>query len=125
MLMHPLFRTMVWNRDINQPGRLFVISGIDTYSSAFGHVEYFANRSSAVIIGEAPSSKPFHGYGEARLFVLENSGIEIIYSTWYNYDFFQKEADTFHPDIIVRAKASDFFTGGDAVLDYILNGEQN
>ena len=122
MLMQPLFRRIVRDQSINKPGALFLVTGIDTFSSAVDHIQYFQRRSDAILIGESPASKPYHGYGELGALYLSNSGVRIIYSTYYNWDFFRVETDTIIPDIEVVTASADYFTGLDPVLlEYILD----
>ena len=121
-LMHPLFSRMAWNSKINRPGRLFVVTGIETYSSAFQHMEFFDNWSNATVIGESPQARPYHGYGELGVLHLPNSGVTIYYSKYYNWDLFCGELDIYTPNEVVVLSAADYFAGRDPILEYITDG---
>ena len=121
-LMHPLFSWMAWNSKINRSGRLFVVTGIKTYSSAFQHMEFFDTWTNATVIGESPQARPYHGYGELGILHLPNSGVAIYYSKYYNWDIFCGELDIYAPEEEVVLSASDYFANRDPIIDYIKDG---
>ena len=119
-LMHPYFMDLVQDSDINRQGKLFVIVGKKTYSSGFDHMEYFDTWSHAIIIGESPATKPYHGYGQTRDIALKNSGVRIYYSSHYNCDLFVPDIRSYIPDVVIPSKAADYFNGQDACLNYLI-----
>jgi hypothetical protein len=67
---------------LNEEGRLFVIVGRGTYSSAVLSTAMLQRKTSAVFVGESPSSTLDH-YGQINSFMLPNSRIRVTYSTAY------------------------------------------
>jgi hypothetical protein len=102
---------------INQKGKLFVITGKQTYSSGIVNVMDFKHLTQAIFIGEETSGKPNH-YGETANLVLSNSGLQISYSTKY---FKNSDIDTnsFKPDILIETNFSEYKQGIDPVFEYI------
>jgi hypothetical protein len=67
---------------LNEEGRLFVIVGRGTYSSAVLNVALLQRKTEAIFVGESPSSTLDH-YGQFNSFLLPNSRIRVDYSTTY------------------------------------------
>lgn len=95
-------------------GRLFVIVGRQTFSSAILNALELRREVGAVITGEPTGGKPNH-FGEVQTFKLPNSGLLVSYST----KFFQEvdgDPDSLHPDLLVEPSFSDYKSGLDPVL---------
>jgi hypothetical protein len=69
---------------INQEGKLFVLIGRKTFSSAIINTLDFQLRTKAILVGEETGGKASH-FGETRSFRLPSSGLKITYSTKYFY----------------------------------------
>ena len=69
---------------INQEGKLFVLIGRKTFSSAIINTLDFQSKTKAILVGEETGGKASH-YGETRSFILASSGLQITYSTKYFY----------------------------------------
>ncbi len=65
---------------INQEGKLFVLIGRETFSSAIINTLDFQSKTKAILVGEETGGKASH-YGETRSFRLPSSGLKITYST--------------------------------------------
>jgi hypothetical protein len=102
---------------INRKGRLFVIIGKRTYSSAVINAIDFKKHTEAVLIGEPTSGKPNH-FGEVKKFRLPNSGLSVSYSTKY-FKYLHEDADSLMPDIKAETSFKDFASGKDPALDAI------
>ncbi|MCK9626143.1 MAG: S41 family peptidase [Bacteroidales bacterium] len=113
-----LIREMSTIKKINKKGKLFVIIGRETFSSAIINAMDFKNMTQAIFVGEETSGKPNH-FGEIRLFQLPSSGLKIQYST----NYFKNSAldiNTITPDHIVDVTFKEFKNGCDPVYDWII-----
>ncbi len=104
---------------INQKGKLFVLVGRRTFSSAIINTMDFKEKTNAIIAGEQTSGKPNH-FGEVRYFVLPNSGIRVYYSTKH---FKRNELDenTIHPNFVIEMSSDDYLKGIDPVVEWVLS----
>lgn len=104
---------------INQKGKLFVLVGRRTFSSAIINTMDFKEKTNAIIVGEQTSGKPNH-FGEVRYFVLPNSGIRVYYST----DYFKRaelDENTIYPERVIEMSSDDYLKGIDRVVEWTLN----
>ncbi len=112
-----------WTKEIkssrfNRKGRLFVLVGRRTISSALMNAIRLRDRTAATLVGEPTGGKPRH-FGEVRALELPNSGIKIGYSTKY-FNLSEDDSPSLMPELVVEQTSKDFFTGKDAVLNAIL-----
>ncbi len=105
--------------NINQQGKIFVLIGKRTYSSAVINAIDFKNHTKAILVGEPTSGKPNH-FGEVNKFKLPNSGLTVSYSTKY-FKYLKEDPDSLMPDITVETTFNDFASGKDPMLDAIRN----
>jgi hypothetical protein len=103
--------------NINQHGKIFVVIGKRTYSSAVINAIDFKNHTEAILVGEPTSGKPNH-FGEVNKFKLPCSGLSVSYSTKY-FKYLEEDPDSLMPDIAVETTFNDFASGKDPVLDTI------
>jgi len=87
-------------KNINKKGKLFVIIGRKTFSSAVLNTLDFKKHTNAIIVGEETSGKPNH-YGEIKSFELPNSKLKVYYSTKY-FKHYEKDIETIRPDVIIK-----------------------
>ena len=99
----------------NTKGRLFVVTGIRTFSSGLLYALEFKNRTNAIFYGEPTGSKPSH-YGNTGKLVLPNSKLTITYATKY---FDEGNGDALVPDNIVEGSIKDYLNGIDLVVEKI------
>jgi hypothetical protein len=106
---------------INQKGKLFVLVGRRTFSSAIINTMDFKEKTNAIIAGEQTSGKANH-FGEVRYFILPNSGIRVYYSTKF---FKRNELDenTIYPDYVIEMSSDDYLKGIDPVIEWINNNK--
>jgi hypothetical protein len=104
--------------ELNKKGKLFVIIGRRTFSSAILNAIELNNNTDAIFVGEPTGGKPNH-YGEVKSFELPNNKITVRYSSKYfkNYD---KDMDTLVPDKNIELTIEDYINNVDPVLEYIL-----
>ncbi|MCM1989384.1 S41 family peptidase [Oceanirhabdus seepicola] len=105
------------NCKLNQKGKLYVIVGKKTFSSAILNAISLKQKTEAIFIGEPTGGKPNH-YGEVKSFKLPNNKVRVKYSTKYftNYD---EDIDSFIPDKIIELTIDDYINNNDPILDYI------
>jgi len=103
---------------IKSKGKLYVITGRDSYSSAIINIMDFTNMTNAVLVGEETSGKPNH-LGEIRSFKLPSSALSLQYSTKY-FKRTDKDLITVTPDKIIEPGFTDFKNGSDPVFEWIL-----
>lgn len=105
------------NKKINKKGKLFVVVGNDTFSSAIFNTIYFKDKTNAIIIGEETSGKPNH-YGYVKSFTLPYSEIKVRYSS----EFWKLTEDndvSIVPDVKIENSYNDYKNGIDPVFEYV------
>lgn len=108
-------------KDINRKGRLFVIVGRRTFSSAILNAVDLKKKTAAVFYGEPTGGKPNH-YGEIQTLTLPNLGLKVSYSTKY-FQFVAGDEPSLTPDVLVELTIGDYLALRDPVLDAILAAE--
>jgi Peptidase family S41 len=118
ILLWPLIGGLARREKINQDGRLFVLIGRQTFSSAEMNAGELKRGTKAVLIGEPTGGKP-NGYGEVRTFNLPNSGLTVQYSTRY-FKVEDKDRPSQMPDVNVEPTAAEFFAGRDVMMEAVM-----
>jgi len=113
-----LIREMSTVKKVNKKGKLYVIIGRQTFSSAIINAMDFKNMTQAIFVGEETSGKPNH-FGEIKLLELPDSGLKIQYSTNY-FQNSPKDLKTITPDYLIDVSFNDFIKGHDPVYDWII-----
>lgn len=106
-------------KNINQTGKLFVVIGRSTFSSAILNTLDFKKKTNAIIIGEETGGKPNH-YGEVRTFKLPGSKLSVQYSTKY-FKNSESEINTIVPDVKIEITFKDFINGKDPIYEWVKN----
>ncbi len=119
-ILEPFIKT-VKESSFNKEGKLYVIIGKDTFSSAVLNAVRFKKETHAVFVGEATGGEPNH-FGEVKNFKLPNSGITVRYSTKH-FHWLDEDTDTLNPDAIVEDTFADYRDGADPVLAWIIRQE--
>jgi hypothetical protein len=114
----PLIAALKRRHEITQNGRLFMVVGRRTFSSAILNAIQLRNETDVIVVGEPTGGKPSH-YGEVRSFFLPNSGLKVTYSTKY-FTPSKEETPSLMPDIVVELSSAEYFAGRDPVLETIL-----
>jgi hypothetical protein len=118
-LLMPFINTLKGRKQINQKGRLYVVIGRQTFSSAVLNALAFQNGTEALFIGEPSGGKPNH-FGEVKGFILKNSKIGIQYSTKY-FAHSKEDTPSFNPDVVIQPSIRDYLEYRDPVMEHILN----
>lgn len=108
-------------KKINQKGRLFVVIGRVTFSSAILNAMDFKEKTKAIFVGEQTSGSPNH-FGQVETCTLPNSKLTVSYST----KFFNRTDDnskTISPDYAIDVSFKDFKSGKDPVFEWIKKQE--
>lgn len=104
---------------VNQVGRLFVITGRRTFSAAMTNVTDFRRETEAIIVGEPTGARP-NGYQENHWFTLPQSGIRASCATLkYRFQPYNDSAGVL-PDHRIDPDWNRLRVGGDAAIDWIL-----
>jgi hypothetical protein len=118
----PIFRTFIngikARPEINLNGKLFVITGRKTFSSAMLNTLEMKSETNALFYGEPTGAKPNH-FGEQKSFDLPNLAITVGYSTKY-FNYSSENTPTFTPDILVEISFDNYINGIDPVLEKII-----
>jgi hypothetical protein len=103
---------------LNCQGRLFVIVGRDTFSSALLNTYYLKFNTHALFLGEPTGGKP-NCYGEVKYLSLNSSGLYIRYSTKYYELIDDNILPSFIPDVQFAVRFADYIQNIDPCIDWI------
>lgn len=103
---------------INQKGKIYVILGRFTFSSAIINAMDFKNMTKAIFVGENTGGKPNH-FGEVRNFTLPSSDLTVNYSTKY-FRRVNEDLKTLTPDFTIKTTFEDFKKGIDPAYEWII-----
>jgi hypothetical protein len=103
---------------LNGKGRLFVIVGRRTFSSAILNALDLKTKTAAVFYGEPTGGKPNH-YGEVQTLTLPHLGLKVSYSTKY-FRHVEEDEPSLTPDVLVETGLDDYLALRDPVLEAIL-----
>lgn len=105
------------NRKVNQYGRLFVLIGRRTFSSAVLFANQLQMQTNAIFIGEPTGQGPIF-YAGPYLIELPNSRLVFAVSRHLSISGFPfDKRKSIIPDITVKYSSDDFIDGSDPVLD--------
>jgi hypothetical protein len=104
-------------KDINQKGKLYVVLGRRTFSSAILNAMDFAKMTEAIFVGEETGGKPNH-FGEFKTFALPATGMKVNYSTKF-FRRTKRDLNTLTPDFIIETSFEEFSKGIDPVYEWI------
>ena len=101
---------------VNQPGKLYVLLGRNTFSAAANFATRVEQTTQAVFVGEPMGGSP-NLYGDIRTHTLPHSGIEV----WVSARYWQMSTPgdrrvTITPSISAPLTSADWFAGRDAAL---------
>lgn len=105
------------NSEINTKGKLFVVIGRRTFSSAILNADRLKGETKAIFVGEPTGGSPNH-YGQVQTFDLPNTGFTVSYSVKY-FHYLDTDKTSLEPDIPAEQTFADYISGQDPVLDAI------
>lgn len=116
-VLNPFLRS-IRSSYLNAPGKLYVLTGRKTFSSALMNAVELVRTTDAITVGEATGANINH-YGEVKSFVLPDSKITVYYSTKY-WENWSGHDGPLVPDVSLEHRYSNFIEGRDEALEYIL-----
>jgi tetratricopeptide (TPR) repeat protein len=116
----PIVYELIRSDSINQPGRLFVVTGRRTFSAAQNAANWLEKHTRATFVGEPTGETP-NGYGDPRGFALPNSGIFFGVSTLFWQNDPRDDRPFTPPQIYAPLTAADYATGRDPAMEAILS----
>lgn len=117
-LLDPFIEALSKINHLKQLGKLYVIIGRDTFSSALLNVFSLKNTAGAILIGEPTGGKP-NCYGEVLRIKMEHSAIVINYSTKYYHLIEDDRMPSLFPDVQVEYTIGDYINCTDPCMDYL------
>ncbi|MCG3161240.1 MAG: hypothetical protein JMDDDDMK_02391 [Acidobacteria bacterium] len=118
-IFDPFIAALSKRQDVNQSGKLFVLIGRGTFSSAYLNALRLKRDTKAILIGEPTGQRP-NAYGEVKTMTLPHSKLLVQYSTKY-FKTMDGDPPTLTPDILVERSSWDYASGRDPVLERALN----
>ena len=118
-ILFPFIEAVKARPPLNTTGKLFVIIGRGTYSSALQNAISLSLETNAILVGEPTGGKPNH-YGEVRSFRLPNVRLRVQYSTHYWLNYPDGDPLILEPDITAVVTTDDLLAGRDPALETAL-----
>jgi hypothetical protein len=120
VIMRPLLEAIKQRPQYMKKGKLFALTGRNTFSSGFMNARELQVYTKALLAGESSGQKP-NAYGEVKEFFLPNTNLKVRYSTKY-FELVGGETKPFLPvDIMIERTFADFAAGRDATFEKVLN----
>lgn len=116
LLLLPLIAGLKSRDDVNATGRLFVLIGRNTYSSAMLNAYELDRQTAAILVGEPTSQKP-RSFGEVKFFDCPNTGLRVQYSTT-TFDP-GIDTDSLMPEVAAVQTSETFFAGRDPAIEAV------
>jgi hypothetical protein len=116
----PLAQVLADNPGVNQAGRLYVLTGRQTFSAAMQFLVELEKTTDAVLVGEPTGGSP-NFYSQQNTSVLWNSATQVLISMHYSQNSTADDTRAWiEPDIPVAFTSADYFGGRDPVLEAAL-----
>jgi hypothetical protein len=114
----PFINALSRHPRLNRKGKIFVLIGRSTFSSAYLNALRLKRDTRAILVGEPTGQRP-NAYGEVKNFTLPHSKIVVNYSTKY-FQTMPGDPPSLAPDYVVERSSKDFLDGRDPVLEWVL-----
>lgn len=112
---------MIKARKVDRPGRLFILTGRQTFSAAQNFANQAERWTQALFVGEPTGSSPNH-FGDAKPFELPATKLSVIVAALRWQDSDPKDARIWiRPDIVARDTFADYAAGRDTALEAALS----
>jgi len=112
------FIEKIKNHNLNKKGKIFVLIGRATFSSAIMNAIKLKRETKAILVGETTAGTINH-YGEVRAFSLPNTKLQVNYSTQY-WENWKGHDGPLVPEIKIPKNLSDLLKGNDKALNYVM-----
>ncbi len=103
---------------LNKKGRIYVLIGRKTYSSAVLTALSLKRQTNSIFLGEATSCNIDH-FGEAKYFILPETRLKVSYSTRF-FSSYEKYTGCFKPDVTIEETFAEYDKDIDSVIDYAM-----
>jgi hypothetical protein len=117
-LYPPIIDALIAWESVVPTGKLYVLTGRNTFSAAQNFIGQLDRRTRAIFVGEPSSSKP-NFVGEENDLVLPWSGAIVSISNRYHENIPGDKRGWIEPDIRVDLSSRDYFANRDPVLERI------
>ena len=115
----PIIQGILDRPNLNQRGKLFVLTGYKTFSAAIGFLEQLENRSNAMIVGVPPCDHPASP-GDGDSFLLGETGIKINLSQIFHATIFPDDQRiSIGMDQQIPTSWDDYAAGRDPLLTFV------
>jgi tetratricopeptide (TPR) repeat protein len=118
----PIVHSFIRHAELEEPGRLFVLTGGKTFSAAVMMVAAMEQHTAATIVG-TPMGAAYIQHGDAGTVRLPASGLELSVSTLYHQlsrsDDDRREVS---PHVPAPVSSVDYYAGRDPALEAITSG---
>ena len=118
-LYRPIIDELIKWESVTPKGKLYVLTGRNTFSAAQNFIAQLDNRTRAIFVGEPSSSKP-NFVGEENDIQLPWSGAIASISNRYHENIPGDKRGWIEPDIRIDLTAADYFANRDPVLERVL-----
>lgn len=118
-IFDPFISALSKRADVNRTGRLFVLVGRGTFSSAYLNALRLKKETKAILVGEPTGQRP-NAYGEVRTMTLPHSKLLVQYSTKF-FKTMNDDPPSLAPDVLVERSSWDYVSGRDPVLERAMN----
>lgn len=116
----PLVAALAAETRINEPGRLAVITGRESFSATVALASAFEQQTQATFVGEPAAGRP-NTFLDETTFGLPNSGLVVhVPTTQTDTAGPDDHRDAIYPDVAVPLLSSDYFSGRDRALEVAL-----
>ncbi len=122
-LLPPFVREFILRKDSLSRGKLYIITGRDTFSAASNFIGRMLKNTSAITVGDIASG-PLNWCSDTIPFDLPNSHLMVNISTMFWQE--GRATDTrgyYPPDYYIPATSKDYFACSDPVLEAIKKNE--
>jgi hypothetical protein len=119
-LARPLARRIETSERVNRRGKLFVITGRETFSACQNFCNWLDQRTEVIFVGEPTGSRP-NFVGEGNSIVLPYSGLVANASSRLWQDSVSEDARVWiAPDLVAQMTSDDYRSNRDPALATIL-----
>jgi hypothetical protein len=117
----PLIEGIKARPSINQPERLFALTGRGTFSAALHCALWLQRHTQCRLVGEPTGNSPNH-FGDAIDHELPNTGLTVaVSSLWWQESDPYDDRPAVTPDLRVEYTAADYARGHDAALTLVID----
>jgi hypothetical protein len=118
-LLSPFITAIRKDRSLNRKGKILVLIGRRTFSSASLNARELREGTKAIFVGEPTGGNPYSPFREVAGLRLPNAGLTLYYSQRCIRPG-RAPASAIPPDVPVDLVSTDFFAGRDPVLEAAL-----